>query len=101
MRHEQFAEAIADNFISVLDDWLTDEEWDTLIWRNGRETNPYVCHTHDFCDANMAMTEAFHGGGFATPTDICEDSNASSTEYALQLWNVAWQLAGPRLGRKP
>lgn len=81
---------------------------------NANETSGYICHSHDFCDANMAMYEAFEHLGLKTNID-CEgweewsewDSTSSSVrgeltvspenvakiQAATALWNEAWDMA--------
>lgn len=49
---------IADAFRSVLRSWLTESQLVEVDRRNKAESNPAICHSHDFCDANMAMLEA-------------------------------------------
>lgn len=47
------------------------------------------CATHDFCDANMLMDEAFRQA-------MGKDLNAPPMEYFfedLQIWNAAWSQA--------
>lgn len=60
--------------------------------RNAEETSPLVCHTHDFCDANMVMSEALGvamGTGDVVPS---EDDEAT-----IELWNAAWEIAKKRI----
>jgi hypothetical protein len=78
---EQFAR----EFSVVLRSWLTPAQMEEVIARNKAETDPRICHSHDFCDANMAMNEVFldkHG----------LDLNAED-EAHVTLWNEAWDIA--------
>lgn len=57
-----------------------------IIDRNkadGPESN--VCHTHDFCDANMLMLEAWQEM-FGDAPDLDNDDH-------LAAWNDAWAIA--------
>lgn len=54
-----------------------------INWRNKAEQSLNVCHSHDFCDANMIMLEAHQNLGF--------DPGYSRAE--VKLWNDAWNLA--------
>jgi len=50
---------------------------------NADETNPMVCHSHDFCDANMVMLAAFESEGLDIP-ETDEDERA---------WGLVWDRA--------
>jgi hypothetical protein len=86
------AHIIAIRLATVLAAWLTPEEWVEMRKRNAVQTDSAICHSHDFCDANMAMCEAFESVTGRTP-DV--DDEAIS-----KLWNDAWDIAMPLLGRK-
>ena len=90
-RSERRAEKIAAEFVRILRSWATDEEWDAMLRDNAAEADSGVCHSHDFCDANMAMEEAFHNLGFKTCADIEEES--AEKGVATDLWNAAWDAA--------
>lgn len=49
-----------------------------------------VCHSHDFCDANMAMDEAFR---HVMNRDPIADIEAGMSEADCMLWNDAWDIA--------
>tara|TARA_R110000824_G_scaffold116093_3_gene267418 strand:- start:953 stop:1270 length:318 start_codon:yes stop_codon:yes gene_type:complete len=87
-------EVIADNFRQVLQGWLSPVELRCVDDDNSRETSPYVCHSHDHCDANMAMVEAMERFDLPWPTD--EDGEIRDEEYSeahCALWNEAWEIA--------
>jgi hypothetical protein len=86
------ADILAERFVAVLRDWLTQTEWLDMCIRNEAEHNAHVCHTHDYCDANMAMDAAFREVARRAP-DIDDDADVT-------LWNKAWEIAMPALGRK-
>lgn len=77
---------VADAFAAVLKDWLTPAEWEEMRERNAAETSPLVCHSHDHCDANMAMDAAIRDLTGITEINV-EDPDINS------LWNDAWTLA--------
>lgn len=53
--------------------------------QNAERSNPDVCHSHDYCDANMIMHAAgIRACGWAEDWDLDEVSI---------LWNDAWELA--------
>jgi len=58
-----------------------------IIQLNAAETNPNVCHSHDFCDANEVMLAAWE----AETGEPCEyDANCERTAATM---NEAWSLA--------
>lgn len=77
-------ETLAREFAAILKTWLTPEEQLQVIERNKTEEWENVCHSHDFCDSNMAMAEALEKLG--VELDIQSD-----TQNAL--WNSAWGIA--------
>jgi hypothetical protein len=78
------AETVAEVFIMVLKEQLSPEEIQEVIRLNAAETDENVCHSHDFCDANMVMAEALKRLGV--------EARASS-ETSTRLWNEGWNLA--------
>lgn len=48
-----------------------------------------ACHTHDFCDANMLMLDAFKVTFEREPAFLTNPQEAAD----LALWNDAWQIA--------
>lgn len=78
-------EILAKAFSAVLFGWLTPEQRATVLERNKAEGNPSICHSHDFCDANMAMVEAFQNLG------VGEIDSQDDEQTAL--WDAAWALA--------
>lgn len=75
---------LANKFSMILRSWLTEDEMKKVIERNKTETYRDVCHSHDFCDANMAMLEAIESFGLTIDADNEEDA---------ALWNSAWEIA--------
>ena len=58
--------------------------------RNRAEPNPSICHTHDFCDANQIMLDAFeevHGREPDVRLYDSEDMEDIQDAWALfQIW---------------
>lgn len=79
-------EEVAVAFSNVIREWLSPAELRKAIRDNRTELDTHVCHTHDHCDANMAMAEAFESLGLATPGD-------EMGEGSFSLWNAAWEIA--------
>lgn len=79
-------ELLSREFAHVLCTWLTVEEMRQVNLRNPTPAYKGCCASHDFCDANMAMDEAFHNFGMSLgddPDDV----------HRFDLWNHAWDLA--------
>lgn len=76
---------VAREFCRVLYRWIGAEKVAEAAQRNAAEKLAGVCHTHDFCDANMAMAEAFKRvAGHECVPDSQDDAD---------LWNASWNMA--------
>lgn len=61
---------------------------------NREEQSPGVCHSHDHCDANMAMEEALKSFGLDVFTpEYDENAESPLDEKVADLWNEAWDIA--------
>jgi hypothetical protein len=78
-------------FSRVLQEWLMPAEMNQAIARNETAEYKGACATHDFCDANMAMHEAFENLGLKGISDFETDSPEQVA--AMALWNKAWDYA--------
>ncbi len=85
------AERVAAVFAYKVASQLDDEEMAEVVRRNADETDPTICHSHDFCDANMPMLESFQEMGLRTPLDAIADPSLG--EGPNGLWNEAWAVA--------
>lgn len=83
-------ERLASAFSRVLREWLTPAEMALVIERNASRKDLGVCHSQDFCDANMAMWEAWEKA-FGQEPPIGDDSEAE--QAAFKVINVAWDVA--------
>lgn len=105
------AHMIAKAFADVLGDWLTANQWAEMQRRNASPNRVEgVCHSHDFCDSNMAMAEAFESVTGREPASSYEthydaatgqhvaDDPAEEAQCVTDsaLWNAAWNIAKPR-----
>jgi hypothetical protein len=79
------SQRVAVFFSCILRRWLGDD-MRQVIARNRAELSPDVCHSHDFCDANMAMLEAV-----AAFKDVAQDE--VDIDASLPLMNEAWDIA--------
>jgi len=77
--------AVAAAFLAGLREDIGPARFRAVVLLNRKEKHPGICHSHDFCDANMTMLAACEkvvGPRF----DNTEDEHAA-------LWNAAWALA--------
>ncbi|MEE8608977.1 MAG: hypothetical protein V3S55_15340 [Nitrospiraceae bacterium] len=76
-------------FHAVMRSWLTTDELKLVDHRNVGY-DEIVCATHDFCDANMAMAEAWQ-----TVYECSEDEATEmvDTEEGARIWSAAWGSA--------
>lgn len=61
-KESPMVETLAKEFSAKLEEWIG-EELKTVVARNYVEKDSAICHSHDFCDANMAMIEVFEARG--------------------------------------
>ena len=61
------------------------------IARNETAEYKGACATHDFCDANLAMDEAFRNLGLKGISD--SETDSPEQVAAMDLWNKAWDYA--------
>jgi len=82
------AQLIASRFDSILREWLLPDEYSDMVQENKEDPDTNVCHSHDYCDANVAMMEAF-GADF-------DCDNESHMEAIAEAWNVWKSTYCPR-----
>ncbi len=82
-------ETLARKFSEVLRRWLTPKEMLTVAQRNVKQAGEGTCASHDFCDANMAMLEAYESFGKAWGRRALDMDD----DVARNLWNEAWDRA--------
>jgi hypothetical protein len=78
---------VARDFANGLKKELSAEEMSEVVALNRGEQDDSICHSHDFCDANAAMAEAFKKNGQEAPGVLDE------SDEAMELWNSAWDYA--------
>lgn len=99
-------ELLANEFATVLREWLSPDEFATMRETNARYardgitysdgshgTADGVCASHDYCDANVAMGEAFER---IVGRESVMPSEGPQGEHDQALWNSAWALAKAR-----
>ncbi len=77
-------EQVAIKFSEVLKEWVGIKKLRAIVSRNEAENDSSICHSHDFCDANMAMVEAMEKMGLDYETN---------DELFNQAWNIAKENA--------
>lgn len=82
-------ERIAGRFADILESWLSPVQWFTTLDRNC-SVPAGVCASHDFCDANMAMQEAWEE---ITGREIPFADDGGMTQADCDLWGAAWEAA--------
>jgi hypothetical protein len=94
------AAALAKAFVAVLKEWLSPEDFADMRVRNVG-SDDRTCASHDFCDANIAMLEAFEATMDAEPKFLegtdAEGNFKAEQDAEMALWNLAWSLAKPAL----
>ena len=70
----------------VLRDTLSPAQMAEVVRRNAAQPDPSICHSHDYCDANMAMAEAWE----MLSTVPC---GADCPDAVNAIWSAAWDLA--------
>lgn len=80
--------AIATKFCENLRRRLSADEMAEVIRRNKAKPSNRICHSHDFCDANVYMGDAFDELGISTL-----DADGGVTDAACWLWGLAWEAA--------
>ncbi|HEX8586188.1 MAG TPA: hypothetical protein VF680_17480 [Allosphingosinicella sp.] len=83
---------LAHGFVNVLREWLSLDELRQVVERNAAQTDPMICHTHDFCDANMAMDKAWR--------DLDGPEFDAASQAHADIWNSAWDHARVLLARR-
>lgn len=80
------AHTLALEFSASLRALLSPEEMQLVILRNAAETHPNICHSHDFCDANVVLHEVFLAHGM-------DPADEGGMDRWGSLWDAAWNLA--------
>lgn len=65
--------------------YVPEEKWSELLAANRAERNPGICRSHDYCDANEAMIEAW-GEVMQSELDVGSEEHAAAMDVAWELW---------------
>ena len=86
------ADRLAADFANLLHGYFRADQWAEMRQRNATpEYGGSVCASHDFCDANMVMLEAFEKHGQAAACHLTDGS--AEHEASCVLWGEAWAIA--------
>ena len=93
---------LADAFCRYMRAGLPVAKMRVMLARNAAETDPNICHSHDFCDANMVMLDAWEE---CFPNEECEIQNQQHCARVNAAWDQAkrqrWiPAAAPAMGPK-
>ncbi|MDX0622864.1 hypothetical protein GOD54_23480 [Sinorhizobium medicae] len=83
---------LAKAFGTLIQEALTRHQFNTVLDRNKSESDDGVCHSHDFCDANMYMLEAFEAELGRKPSFL-DGTDDAAENLDLAVWNDAWAIA--------
>jgi len=75
---------IAKEFSKLLTKFLSKKNMIHIIELNKVEKHMGVCHSHDFCDSNMFMDQAFQNIHFCQTSFVDRDN---------EIWSNAWEIA--------
>lgn len=94
---------LALEFSKILHEWLTPQQMNLVVSRNAKPENTGCCASHDFCDANVAMDDAFKRLTGVAASDTGHDANGPAddtwntggcmSDQCHELWQAAWNLA--------
>lgn len=86
----QLHEMVGERFAAELADELGAERFLEVRRRNHLQQDPGVCHSHDFCDANLTMMRAMEACGQQVFT------RGQINDATTATWNRAWAFAKAR-----
>lgn len=94
--NELLAGAIAETFAGNLREILSAEEWAEMRDLNAEHQDDGVCASHDYCDANMPMADAFEEVIGREPFGEPEGIDSERGQADANLWSRAWNIAKER-----
>lgn len=94
---------LSDAFTTVIQEWLSTAELKQMRRRNHVfNMDSGVCASHDYCDANMAMEEAFKRVTGQNTAQLsrrdrskegCDRTCTCLSNTCLHMWTEAWHLS--------
>lgn len=89
---EIFINSLSKVFLYTLKNRISKQDFEAACQRNAVQQQPNICHSHDFCDANMVMAQAFEAA-----SGIKVDIENDNQRY---IWTSAWRLATGAMSMK-
>lgn len=88
---------LATEFLKRLQKCIGKRKFREACQLNAEEVSADVCHSHDYCDANMVMDAAFKKlakRSIWMPYDF-EEGNCTEAEHDIdfRMWNMSWDMA--------
>jgi len=77
---------VGTKFAELVRECLSDSEYKKMCRLNAAETDANICHSHDYCDANVLMADAM------AEFDLPELSSKSDDDF-IAFWGAAWDYA--------
>lgn len=78
---------LRDDFIKEVQIRCTDSELRQIDILNNDEKDPYICHSHDFCDSNQAIIDALSIQGIEF-----DSSNRHQQDVLEMVWDNAKKM---------
>lgn len=91
------ATLVAHAFVRQLLADIGEADFKEVLRKQREEPIEGVCHSHDYCDANMTMDAAMASVGVVA---LPEDEDGMS-DAVVDLWNAAWDHAKLRMAAMP
>lgn len=89
-KEQALALCVAYRFATALRAYLGEQKFEQMRRLNATETDKNICHSHDFCDANVFIDEVLSEFG------VTLVGKTDFNQQALDLANLAWDLAKAR-----
>ncbi len=89
--HESKTIAVANRFVTLLRAEVGRKNFAEVRRRNRAETDLAICHSHDFCDANVLMNLAVKQYVYGSRVVSADEKRQQREEYET-IWNDAWSL---------
>ena len=85
---------MAHAFLEQLREDIGEADFKEVLRKQREEPIEGVCHSHDYCDANMTMDAAMASVGIVALPEGEDDL----PDAVAGLWNAAWDHAKTRMG---
>jgi len=90
VKSPEVVETLAKEFSKLIFEYIGKDKLLRVVELNKTEENDTTCHSHDFCDANVFIADAFKIYGIDPENDFGE---FLQDDNCIDIWNSAWNLA--------